>query len=82
MPHFDESRPLRFTGHAEGQGLQRGISRDDVLHVLRYPIKREPGYRACHQVWGYTPGGRRVRLTIDLRTNLVVTVSNADRRRR
>ena len=79
MNHFDESRALIFTEHADEQGLERGITRDDALHVLRNPTKAESAHRGCHNVWGYTAGGKRIRVTINFQTNVVVTLANADR---
>jgi len=78
--HFDESYGIVLTEHAEEQGIERDISRDDAMHVLRNPTKTEAALRGCHNVWGYTPGGKRIRVTINLQTNVVVTLANADRR--
>jgi len=80
VDQFDDARALIFTEHADEQGLERNISRDDALHVLRNPNKTEPALRGCHNVWGYTPGGKRIRVTINFQTNVVVTLANADRR--
>lgn len=80
MEHFDPSRPLRFTEHADDQGIERDISRADALHVLQNPTKAELAERGCHNVWGYTARGKRIRVTVNFQTNIIVTVANADRR--
>lgn len=80
MSQFDETRPLTFSEHDDEQGLERNISRHDALHVLRNPSKTESALRGCHNVWGYTTGGKRIRLTINVQTNVVITLANADRR--
>ncbi len=78
--YFDESRPLRFTEHADDQGLERNISREDALQVLKNPSKMAVAERGCHNVWGHTVGGKRIRVTINFSANVVVTLANADRR--
>ncbi len=80
MEHFDASRQLRFTEHADEQGLERSISRVDALDVLENPVKIDVAQRGCHNVWGYTASGKRIRVTINFQTNVVVTLANADRR--
>jgi hypothetical protein len=75
---FDESRAIRFTEHAEKRGAVRAISRDDVIHAIKNPDKIEPAQHGCHNVWGRTPSGKRIRVTINFKANVVVTVANAD----
>lgn len=58
VEHFDPSRTVRFTEHADDQGIERAISRADALHVLKNPIKIELAERGCHNVWGHTAGER------------------------
>ena len=79
MRYFDESRTLRFTEHATEQGMERNISKEDALHVLRNPTKIETALRGCHNVWGFTTIGNRIRVTINFQTNTVITLANADR---
>jgi hypothetical protein len=74
-------RPPFFSDHAREQGLERDISEADALHVLRTFSKIEPTYAGRHNVWGYTPAGRRIRVTIHFESNTVVTLANADGRR-
>lgn len=81
MDGFDELRELRFTEHADEQGLERDITREDVVQALKGPEKIEPAQRGCHNVWGFAIRGKRIRVTINFQTNVVVTVANADRRR-
>lgn len=80
LSRFDESRPVIFTEHADEQGIERGISREDALYVLKNPVKTEPAERGCHNVWGNTASGKRIRVTINFDMNVIVTLANADRR--
>jgi len=75
-----QSRRIQFTDHADEQGLERDISRDDARYVVENPTKTEPAERGCHNVWGVTPRGKRIRVTINLQTDTIVTLANADRR--
>ena len=73
---------VRFTTHALQRGAERGITRWDALWVISNPVTSAPGYGGMTNLWGYTPGtpGKRIRVTIELKTMTVITLAIADRR--
>jgi hypothetical protein len=74
---IDLSRPVRFAEHAERQRIERSITRAEALFVLRHPHTIEASRLGRHNVSGRTAEGRGLRVTIDLRTNSVVTIAVA-----
>ncbi len=77
MGFIDLSRPVRFADHADRQRVDRAITRAEALFVLRHPQTIEATRLGRHNVSGRTAEGRRLRVTIDLRTNTIVTFAVA-----
>ncbi len=78
MGLIDLSRPVRFVEHAERQRVQRNVTRAEALFVLRHPRTIEASRLGRHNVSGRTAEGRALRVTIDVRTNTVVTIAVSD----
>ncbi len=71
---------MTYSTNAEKQMLKRSITKPDVEAVLAHPTKELPGDDGCINRWGYGPSNKRIRVTFNPTTNVIVTVANADSR--
>jgi Domain of unknown function (DUF4258) len=57
---------IRYSDHAERQMARRGITEDDVSQALRQRVNTTPGDSGTVWIHGYTPGGRILKVCVDL----------------
>jgi hypothetical protein len=73
---------VKLSPHAKDQMVKRSITKEDIAAVLAAPTKQRPADYGRINYWGYGAGPRkkRIRVTVEPFSRVIVTVANADSR--